>query len=91
MRMVPIIKRTPYGKRAFPIGLDEVEQMVLDGKAIVINRGLYAEADVPPATVSAAPKDNEDDDEIPVAPIYQTKVMEAETPKRRGRPRKVAQ
>ena len=79
-----IICKTPFGRRVQPIAFDKVTELVTAGKARKINDRLYEQCD----------DEEHETDDIPVAPvvepIYATKVMAAELPKRRGRPRKEA-
>lgn len=78
-----IIKPGPFGRRAHKIDDAEAEKLVTRGVARKLRNRLFEIVY------------DDDDDDIPVAPIvesaYETKVMHAETPKRRGRPRKVEQ
>lgn len=68
-------------KKVTAISRADADALVAAGKAFRHSCGVYETKAV----------EQEEDDDIPVAPVYETKVMAAETPKRRGRPPKVAQ
>lgn len=77
---VAIIRHTVHGRRAYPIAKTEAEALVAKGEAIRHNNGLYE------AKVVAEVEDHAEEQ------VYETKVMEADTPmKKRGRPRKAAE
>lgn len=100
MRHVPIIRGTPFGKRIFPIPLEEADRLVQEGRAVVLNRGLYAEVAASESVDGELGKNEPEvsgvvastaagSDDAP-SELYQTRVMEATTPRRRrGRPPKV--
>lgn len=83
--MPVIVTKTIHGRRAVPIDQSSLDKMLKSGTARKVNAGgnLYEEIE------------SDDDCPIPIAPIvepvYETKVMAAEVPKRKpGRPAKVS-
>lgn len=80
MIMAVILKRKLQGKEAVPIAKAEAEKLVAQGKAVQLNKTLYEMKVENPPCDSAATKVEDER-------VYETKVMVAEKPKRRRRPK----
>jgi len=90
MSMAVIIMHRPAGKRAEPIPLKDALEMVDQGEAFHHYSNLYEERDHAAADNQKVMEPEPavtDQDEEP-SREYETKVMEAKPPHKRGRPRK---
>ena len=76
--MAAIVRKTPHGRRAYPIDRAEADALVASGRAIRHPTGLYEEKMLQPAEQPA----------IAPASTYQTKI-EQPLARKRGRPPKI--